>query len=597
MARNPAAQLRGLLPRPVRRRVQASLTYLLLIVLILGIAVGVYEGGVHLAELTSAQITLGELPWALALSLIRILLSYCFALAFAFVAGLAAARTRVGEKIILPALDILQSIPIVGFFPAAISFFIGITQGHRLGVEMAACFLIFTCQSWNLAFAVYEAVKTLPQDQLDAADGFGLAGSRRFWRLFAPACVPRLVYNSMLSWTNGWFFLVAAEIIAVGSVKYHLPGIGSFLQRAAADGDLRLVVWGLVSLTALIIAFDAFVWRPLAHWSARFKQDFSGGTAEFRSLSPSWFTTTALSRPFRPLRRRFLRMLRILAKPWAWALREILLPLLWDLPSHLIRGGVKILRPIGPAAIVALALLAGLGVFAAGRLVVRALLPPWPAMAGEIPLAILASTARLTLALALSLAWVLPVVLWTWNRPRLRQFLTTIAQVGASLPATALFPLIFLVTIRWLGGGIELTSLVLLLSGMQWYILFNALGGASTIPSDLADATRSLGLSKRQTWIRLVLPAIRAPLITGSLTAWGGGWNALVVSEYVTYQDRVLSVNGIGALLNRAVYQQGDTRAITLCIAALIGWIVLINGLVWRPLYRTASERYKFDAL
>lgn len=592
-----STQLRGLLPRTVRKRVQASLTYLLLIVLVLGAAVGVYQGGVRLAELTSERITLGELPWALGLSLIRILASYCLALAFAFVAGLSAARTRLGEKLILPALDILQSIPIVGFFPAAISFFIGITQGHRLGIEMAACFLIFTCQSWNLAFAVYEAVKTLPQDQIDAADSFGMAGSQRFWKLFAPACVPRLVYNSMLSWTNGWFFLVAAEIIAVGSVKYHLPGIGSFLQRAAEHGDLRLVIWGLVALTGLIVAFDAFVWRPLAHWSERFNQDSSGGMPDYRSVSPSWFRGGALSRVLRPLRLRLWRMLRILARPWAWALRDILLPLVWDLPSHLVRGIVRSLKPIAPAATVLLVILVILGALAAGRAVVRALLPPWPAMAGEIPLAILASTARITLALALSLAWVLPVVLWTWNRPRLRQFLTTIAQVGASLPATALFPLIFLVTLRWLGGGIELTSLVLLLSGMQWYILFNALGGASTIPSDLAEATRSLGLSRRQTWTHLVLPAIRPPLITGSLTAWGGGWNALVVSEYVTYRDQVLSVNGIGALLNRAVYQQGDTRAITFCIAALIGWVVLINGLVWRPLYRTAAERYKFDAL
>lgn len=572
-------------------------------------AVGIYKGGVHLVELKPEEITIWELPSALALSFLRMLTSYVASLVFAFVLGLLAARTKLGERIIIPTLDILQSIPVVGFFPAAISFFIGATSGHRLGIELASAFLIFTSQAWNMAFAVYEATKTIPQENFDAVASFGVSGSQRFWKLYAPACVPRLIYNSILSWSNGWYFLVACEIIAVGLIHYHLPGIGSFLSRAAEANNINLVLWGLFVLASLILLLDTMVWRPLSIWSQRFRQDYSSsGAGASRGTSFSMRSTG----PMRPVRIAARKMLKALSFPLLWAFREMILPLLWDFPAAIARSlGRFIYQYYAQPALARwnrvqerikwlnLALLWIVGValgFWAAFSLFGWLRPPWPAMAREIPLAILMSTGRLIVALLICLAATLPIVLWSWNKPRLRQWLTTIAQVGASLPAIALFPLIILVAVRRFGGGMELASIALLLTGMFWYPLFNCLGGAAIIPGDLAEAARALGLTRFQTWRRLVLPAIQPALITGMLTAWGGGWNALVVSEYVKYKDSTLTVRGIGALLSRAVYELGDNQAITLCIASMVGWILIINSVFWRPIYRFAVDRYKFEA-
>lgn len=602
-----------IIPKYVRRHVRDSLLYLLILSGLLSIAVGLYKGGLHLATLEAQRLTLIDLPWALTLSFMRMLASYVACVFFAFGLGLLAARSKYGERIILPFLDIMQSVPVIGFFPAAISFFIGITQGHRIGVELAACFLIFTSQAWNMAFAVYEATKTIPQDNLDAVASYGVRGSQRFWRLYAPAAVPRLVYNSILSWSNGWYFLVACEIIAVGPVQYHLPGIGSFLATAAEQSQVHLVVWGLISLTTLILTLDAMVWRPASNWAERFRQD--QGVAPSTTVRTGRFTIPV---PFESLRFILLplaiatrKVMRALWIPTAWLARDVLMPLIWDLPAAIIRHmwlriyshwaipawdrWQKLLKRLDWLKLILLWSGGTVVGFAASKFLIRWLKPPYPPIAKEIPLAILASTGRLILTLGISMAIVLPVILFVWNRPKWRTWLTTLSQVGASLPAVALFPLIILILVRKFGGGMESASILLLLTGMIWYVMFNGLGGAAIIPGDLAEATRSLGLGSMATFKRLVLPAIRPSLITGAITAWGGGWNALVVAEYVTQQGKVLSVNGIGALLNRAVYELGDTRSIVICIAALVGWVILINALVWRPLYQSAAERFRLD--
>jgi NitT/TauT family transport system permease protein len=595
------------IPKYLQRRVRHSVVYLILFFAFIAFSVGIYKGGVRLVELKGVEITLSELPYALFLSFLRMLVSYSASIFFAFGLGLLAARTLTGERIIIPLLDILQSVPVVGFFPAAITFFINLSHGHRMGIEMATIFLIFTSQAWNLAFAVYEATKTIPQDRLDAVASFGVRGSLRFWKLYAPACVPRFVYNSILSWSNGWYFLVACEIISVGPIQYHLPGIGSFLARAAEQDQIHLVFFGLLALTGFILFLDFFIWRPLEHLTDRFKQDYSNTESSQPSahhlipkLIPQFFLNS-LSRELKPVRRDLIRMLRVFFAPFAWFIKEALLPVLWDLPAMLFVVCIKKMSYWFSNVSLNwfsafLFWMVGLGLgMGAGTALFHWLQPPWPPLVKELPFALLASTARLILALLISLIWTLPIVLYSWNKPKLRQTLMTFAQIGASLPAIALFPLIILIFVRRFGGGMEFASILLLLTGMQWYVLFNGLGGVSLISNDLAEVSRSLGLSRLQTWKRLVLPAIHPALITGAITAWGGGWNALVVAEYVPYKDQVLSVQGIGSLLSRAVYQLGDSRAISFCIAAMVGWILIINLLVWRPLYQAASERYKFD--
>ncbi|MBS1959597.1 MAG: ABC transporter permease subunit [Bdellovibrionales bacterium] len=562
--------------------------------------IGIYRGGVHLSELKAETVFLPDLPGAILLSFMRMLTSYIASLLFAFIFGTLAGTTHTGERLILPVLDILQSVPVVAFFPPAITFFIGISHGHRIGVEMAASFLIFTSQAWNIAFSVYESVKAIPPENSEAVSSYGLSQSRRFFRLYLPASIPRVVYNSILSWSNGWFFLVACEIIAVGPVKYNLPGIGSFLARAAEDEKLELVLWGLAALATVILVMDLFIWRPALNWAQRFRQDVTANQDEedlgiFLDLPKT--IASRLSFIIDPI----MRMFQALSFPVRWTFQEVIFPLVWDLPYAICTGVWReVSKPVEPLIERTATIRMAVGYFALGFLIVFGAFYTWnsfrgpmPSVINEIPMAILYSTGRIALALAISFMWILPLVYFTWNRPRLRNLLTTVAQLGASLPATALFPLIVLIGVRKLGGGMDMATLILLTFGIQWYVLFNAIGGVATIPSDLIDATRSFGLSKFETFKRLVFPSIRPALVTGAITAWGGGWNALVVSEYMSVKDQVLQVKGLGALLSRSVYELGDGKSITLCVITMVAWILFFNLLMWQPLYQRDLEKYK----
>ena len=590
----------ALLPRSVLEKTKSSVIYLILFVGLIMVVVGVYKGGVHLSELRAESVFLPDLPGAILLSLIRMVCAYVASLIFAYFFGILAARTRSGERFILPALDLLQSVPVVGFFPAALSFFIGITHGHRLGVELSAVFLIFTAQAWSLAFAVYESVKSIPSENEEAVSSFGLPESQRFLKLYLPASFPRVVYSSILSWSNGWFFLVACEIIAVGPIRYNLPGIGSFLAKAAEEEQLELVLWGLFSLAAVILALDIFIWKPLLIWAQRFKQDATSNQDEedvglFLNLPKTFASRLSfLTEPF-------LRIITAFSFPIRWAFREIIFPLLWDFPAALIAGLAReVAKPIQPVLRGTKMLREAAGYFALGFFgifgsfyIYNWLKGPLPIVLRDIPISLFYSTLRIAFALLISFLWVVPLIYFTWNKPKIRLALTTIAQLGASLPATALFPLIILVGVRKFGGGMDFATLVLLTFGIQWYVLFNAMGGVATIPSDLIDATRSYGLSSFATFRKLVFPAIRPSLITGAITAWGGGWNALVVSEYISVKGNILKVKGLGALLSYSVYELGDGKAITLCILVMVAWILLVNVLIWQPIYHQNLERFK----
>jgi len=593
----------ALLQRSVVEKTKSSVIYLVLFIGLVFAVIGIYRGGVHLSELKAETVELPDLPGAILLSTLRMAAAYFSSLIFAFVFGLLAARTALGERFILPVLDILQSVPVVGFFPAAITFFIGITHGHRIGVELSAIFLIFTSQAWNIGFAVYESVKAIPIENEEAVMSMALRQSQRFFRLYLPASIPRVIYNSILSWSNGWFFLVACEIIAIGPVKYNLPGIGSFLARAAEEEKLELVLWGLFALVCVILVLDTFIWRPLTIWSARFKQEATANQDEedvgiFLDLPKT--IASRLSFFTEPL----LDILIAFTLPIRWFMKEVVFPLFWDLPVALISKVLQgVSRPIQPVLQGTQKMRVAIGYFALGFLVVLGAFYVWkwfqgplPVVVRELPTSILYSTLRILTALAVSFSWVLPLVYFTWNRPKLRHALTTIAQLGASIPATALFPLIVLVGIRKMGGGMELGTLVLLTFGIQWYVLFNAIGGAAAIPSDLVDAAKSYGLSPFATFRTLVFPSIRPALITGAITAWGGGWNALVVSEYITVKSEVVKVKGLGALLSYSVYELGDGRSISLCILVMVAWILFVNLLIWQPLYHQNLEKFRFSS-
>ena len=531
----------------------------------------------------SIAISLSHLPYYAFCSFYRMLAAYIVALVFSIAYGMSAARGGLWERILIPVVDIAQSVPVVGFFPAAIYFFVALARG-RLGVEMAVVFLIFTSQAWNMTLGIYESVKTIPGDSNESLQAFGVTGWLRFQRLLMPACVPKLVYNSILSWVAGWYYLTACEIITVGPANYRLPGIGSFLMQAANDGQILEILAGLLVLLGVIILMDLVVWQPLTEWSDKFRFEFAASSGPAHSLG--------MLDVFGGIGPAVLRMLRtILLPPWRAAARAVdKIALTRALSSPVAKGTSRLLR---------LFLIGSLVIFAAWAVgaglvaLARALIRPWPREAKQIPGAMLMSFGRIVIAYAISLAWTVPCALAASESPKFKRILTPVAEIAGSVPATAFFPLIVLFVVR-LTGGMNLASILLILTGMQWYLLFNLLAGVNSVPEDLKEAARAFGLSRFATWRRLILPAVMPSLITGSLTAWGGGWNALIVSEYVPFRGQTYTVNGLGALLQVATWA-GNGTMILLSLLSMVLVVVLLNRVVWRRLYDTATERYRLD--
>jgi NitT/TauT family transport system permease protein len=533
----------------------------------------------------NVPVTIRHLPYYAFCSFYRMLAAYVIALIFSIIYGMAAARGGLYERILIPAIDIAQSVPVVGFFPAAVYFFVALAHGSRLGVEMAAVFLIFTSQAWNMALGVYEAVKTIPEDSKDALDSFGGRGWLKFKRLLLPASVPKLVYNSILSWVAGWYFLIACEIITVGPASYRLPGLGSFLWEAAEKGRTFDLATGLLTLLAIIVAMDMIVWQPLSTWAEKFKYEFAASSTAAQSLG----MFDALS-GVGPAVTRALRA--VLVPPYRMTVRAIeALPNGPQLTPEQSKRVGAVVRTLIIGSIVIFTLWALVSGFFA---LVKTLSQPWPSDAKQIPEAIVLSTIRMTIAYAISLAWTVPCALAASENARFNRILSPIAEIVGSMPATALFPIIVIFVIEFT-GGMNLASILLILTGMQWYLLFNLLAGINQVPEDLKEAARSFGLSRVARWRKLILPAVTPSLITGSITAWGGGWNALILSEYFVYKGTTHQVLGIGSLLDAATYQTGNGVMILLSLLSMIAVVLTLNRLMWRPLYNLATERYRLD--
>lgn len=529
---------------------------------------------------------LSQLPYYAAYSLMRMLTAYFLSLLFSIFYGYIAATVPKAEGPMIAVLDVLQSVPILGFFPVAVFFFVNLFRGSQFGVEVASIVLIFTSMSWNMAFSTYESFKAIPNDLVEAADGLGVRGWLKFKKALFPICIPRLIYNSMMSWAGGWYFLIACEIIAIGSIRYHLPGLGSFLIESVESGEVWRTFYGLAVLILMIVLLDLFVWRPLSVWGEKFKYEFTTtATVPSTSFALQWYRRLRVAR-------RWGRIKEIIGKP-ARALnpRRYFLPAGERLAQETReRVWIPLRRGLGYLLVGGIFLLIGWSFF----LLIEGLAKPLPPEAGRIPGALLASFLRLGIAYLLALAWTVPVAFWVGENPRAFRIVTPIAEIGASIPATALFPFFILLAVHVL-GGMNAAAVLLILTGMQWYLLFNLIGGVQNIPGDLKEAAKALGVSKWLYWRRLYLPAVFPALVTGSITAWGGGWNALIVSEYVVYRRETYAVNGIGAMLDRATYEAGDKQMMLLALITMVIAITLLNRFFWRKLYLYAVERYKID--
>lgn len=530
-----------------------------------------------------------ELPLLTFYSFLRMLGAYVLAVIFSLVYGYYAGTSKRLEKILVPLLDILQSVPVLGFFPAAIYFFVSIFHHSHFGVELASIFLIFTSQAWNMAFGVYETMVTLPKEAIDALDSLNIRGWLRYRKFYLPSAVPKLVYNSIMSWAGGWYILTACELIAVGQANYALAGIGSFLFKAAEAGSVSGLSLGLLTLVSLITLLHLVVWRPLTIWAEKFRYEFTVSTVSTNqpAIFSAWRNVGG--------RLHYLHVPEKVSSAYSSIIGRNVGAAYSSLrnlyKSHPLGPVKRVFRRVVQVAMV---LAAAYLIFEFAVGLYTMFKTPIPKEAANIPLAILFSTLRLIVAFMISLLWTVPVSVWIGENERVSRVLMPVIEIAASIPATALFPVVLLFFIKTF-GGMNIAAIVLILTGMQWYIIFNLVAGVRNIPGDLKEVAVAFGMNRRQYWFKVLLPAMMPSLITGSITGWGGGWNALIVSEYVVFGGTVYSVMGIGALLDKATYQLGSQSLIVLSVVSLVLFIVLINRLFWRKMYKLAAEKYKIE--
>ncbi len=505
-------------------------------------------------------------PYYAAFSLMRMSIAYFFALCFALSYGYIAATNKRARNLMMPVLDILQSVPILGFFPAAVLFFIGLIHG-RPGVEVAAVFLIFTSMAWNMAFGVYESLTSIPKELIDAADSFGLRGWERLEHLTLPACVPKLVYNSIVSWSAGWFFLVASEIISAGSESYRLPGLGSFLIESTYSGKIGLMLVGLSALVIIILLLELFIWRPMQSWAGKYNYDYSGKPGEFI------FNSRIIKHSFRII---FEVFSKITVSMYIIFHKHKLIK---NISKYL--GYLILLSAFGYVSYVLI------------NSIIKLILN-LPDEAHSIPLAIAYSFLRLSAAYVICLLWTIPAAVYIARNKKASKSLMPVMEVAASIPAIALFPALVVVFLRI--GSLEVAGIILILLGMQWYLLFNLISGVKSIPKDMDNVAASFGIKGRLYWKKVLLPAMFPSFVTGSITAWGGGWNTLIVAEYIVFKGQEYHLFGIGYLLDRATFSSPDSNMVVLSVLSMAVTIIFLNRVIWQPLYRKALTKYKFEA-
>ena len=523
-------------------------------------------------EATAITLDPAYLPAYALRTTLRMFAALAASLVFTFTFATLAAKSRRGGLVMVPLLDILQSVPILGFLSFTTVFFMSLFPGQVAGLELAAIFAIFTSQAWNMAFSFYQSLTTLPADLDEAARSFRLSGWQRFWRLDVPFAMPGLVWNMMLSMSGGWFFVVAAEAISVGGTSYKLPGIGSYVAVALDRRDVGAVFWAIATMFCVILAYDQLLFRPLVAWSAKFRFEVVAGA----SASEPW-----VLKLFR--RTRLLRAVSGFvggAFGWVQALRL-------ELPERR-AGAVRGPSTAGDVAffgvvavVVALALWWIVGYVASSNVT-------WADLLETIELGAVTLMRVVVLIALASLLWV-PIGVWLGLRPTWSRRVQPLAQFAAAFPANLFFPVFVIAIVRFhLDSDVWLTPLMIL--GTQWYILFNVIAGASAFPGDLREAADNFRVGGWLWWRRVILPGIFPYFVTGAITASGGSWNAAIVSEVAQWGQTKLAAHGLGAYIAHAT-DAGDFPRIVLGVAVMSMFVLAFNRAVWRPLYTFSTRR------
>jgi NitT/TauT family transport system permease protein len=584
MAANPAPSgedMRAIVPISVSGWARLFTRWdVLAVLLILGLLIFLGEASRHLfeplAELQKQPPSLDprNLPEYAARTTLRMLIAMVLSLLFTFTYATLAAKNERAERLLVPLLDILQSVPILGFISVTVVFFMALAPGRVLGAEFASIFAIFTSQAWNMAFSFYQSLRTVPTELEEASRNFRLSSWMKFWRLDVPFAMPQLIWNMMMSMSGSWFFVVASEAISVGNTTVTLPGVGSYIALAIEHQDLRAVAWAIATMLVVILIYDQILFRPLVAWADRFRFEQEAGVLPPRS----WV--------FDVLRRS--RIVERLTRPFTVLWRLTLRPRRPDNPESN--------RQALPLANSRIAFQFGLIVVALGaaalwqivRFIVEGI------TLADVGTAILlgfATLARVVVLIAIaSVIWV-PIGVWVGTHSRATNIVQPVAQFLAAFPANVLFPVVVSLIVAWrLDPNIWLSPLMIL--GTQWYILFNVIAGAAAIPAELRAVGVNLHVRGWLWWRRIALPAVLPYYVTGAITASGGSWNASIVAEVASWGQQHLQAFGLGAYIAQQT-DAGDFHHIVLGIVVMSLFVVVINRLFWRPLYFYAERKFR----
>ena len=551
----------------------------LAVLLVLGLLMFLAEASRHLfeplAELQKLPPSLDprHLPEYAARTTLRMLIAMVLSLIFTFTYATLAAKSKRAERLLVPLLDILQSVPILGFISITVVFFMALAPGRVLGAEFAAIFAIFTSQAWNMAFSFYQSLRTVPSELEEASRNFRLGPWMSFWRLDVPYAMPQLIWNMMMSMSGSWFFVVASEAISVGNTTVTLPGIGSYIALAIDHRDLAAVCWAIGAMLIVILIYDQILFRPLVAWADRFRfEQEVGGVAP-----QSWM--------FDVLRRS--RLVDRCTEPFAALWRASLRPrhperIAVAKPSVPLPGWVNVLMGVIVAVLTAAAL---------WKVVTFFIHDITFSDVGQALLLGLATLIRVIVLIALATVIWVPIGVWVGTRPRAPNLIQPVAQFLAAFPANLLFPIVVSAIVYWrLSPNIWLSPLMIL--GTQWYILFNVIAGAAAIPAELRAVGTNLHVRGWLWWRRIALPAVMPYYVTGAITASGGSWNASIVAEVASWGNVHLQAYGLGAYIAQQT-EAGDFHRIVLGIAVMSLFVVIVNRVFWRPLYAYAERKFR----
>ncbi len=552
----------------------------LIIGLLAAMSFGAHETLAPLSALKTPVVSLdpSHLPEYALRTTLRMLAAMVASLLFTFTYGTLAAKSRAAEVVLVPMLDILQSVPVLGYISFTVVFFMSLFPGRVAGAECAAVFAIFTSQAWNMAFSFYQSLRTVPRDLQEASRSFHFSAWQRFWRLEVSFAMPGLIWNMMMSMSGGWFFVVASEAITVGDRSITLPGVGSYLATAIAESNIAAVGWAVLAMTVVILIYDQLLFRPLVAWADKFRFEQSSGS----SAPESWFLN---------LMRR-TRLVHHALRPLGALLRAVVrlrLPLPTVSRSLPVEARVprRIIETLWFSVVAVAAL------YAAWRIV--ALVTSelgWSDLFTVLRLGAYTLTRIVILIVIASLLWV-PIGVAIGLRPKLSERVQPVVQFLAAFPANLLFP-VFVIGIRHFNANPDIWLSPLIILGTQWYILFNVIAGASAFPTDFREAASNFRIRGWQWWRGVMLPGIFSYFVTGAITASGGAWNASIVAEAVSWGDTHYSAHGLGAYIAETT-AAGDFPKIVLGITVMSLFVISFNRLLWRPLYRLAEERLRLD--